>query len=424
MNVRLSDYAQIVGEEAIEELRRLAAPLVGMRIQHINSTRVGGGVAEILQRLVPLSRDLGLETRWDVIEGNGRFFHVTKTLHNGLQGNQVDFDLADAEEYLQTNKRNAERIPFVGDIVFVHDPQPAALVQYSAREKKDAILLWRCHVDASHPHPKVWKFLERFISRYHAAILSAPQFGQRLRVPQFLVPPSIDPLSAKNRDMTGEEVREVLVRIGIDPSRPIVTQVSRFDRFKDPVGVIQAFRMVRRRVNCQLVLAGGTATDDPEGDEVLAEVREAAAGHADIHVLPLPPDSDTEINALQRASTVVVQKSTREGFGLTVSEALWKKRPVVAGAVGGIPLQVIDGFDGYLVHSAEGAAHWIRFLLQNPDEAQRLGHNGRLHVLKNFVITRQLRNELLVIHSVLKPDVAEINLPRETVEAGAAGAGR
>ncbi|MEK7865680.1 MAG: glycosyltransferase [Planctomycetota bacterium] len=415
---RLSDYVRIVGEEPIEELRRLAAPLQGMRIQHINSTRVGGGVAEILDRLVPLSRELGLDAVWDVIEGDQRFFQVTKAFHNALQGKAADLVPEDFEAYLATNRRNAERVALDGDMVFVHDPQPAALVTYARRPRPGARLVWRCHIDISRPQERVWRFLERFVSRFHAAILSAPQFGRPLGIPQYLVPPSIDPLADKNRELSPEEVMAVLDRFGIDRRRPIVTQISRFDRFKDPVGVIRAFRMVRRRVNCQLVLAGGGATDDPEGAEVLAEVQEAAGSHPDVRILALETRSDVEVNALQRASQVVVQNSTKEGFGLTVSEALWKERPVVAGATGGIPLQVIDGFDGYLIHSPEGAAHAIRYLLQNPAEAERMGHNGRSHVQRNFLLTRQLRNELLVIHSMLAPDQPEVVL-EAALEGGA-----
>lgn len=395
-NATLSDYRRVVGDEPISELEHLARSLKGKRVQHVNSTRVGGGVAEILQRMVPLMQEVGLNAFWDVIEGDEAFFRVTKAFHNALQGLPQDLDEEDFEIYRATNQRNAERMALRGEFVFVHDPQPAALVELARREVQDPILVWRCHIDASAPDPRVWAFLKPYVAQYHAAVISAPAFAQTLDIPQYLVPPSIDPLSDKNRSLEPEEVRAVVERFGLDPARPIVLQVSRFDRFKDPVGVIQAYRMVRPGADCQLVLAGGTADDDPEGSLVLSEVRAAVGDDPDVHVLNLPPRSDVDINALQRAAAIVVQKSTREGFGLTVSEALWKGIPVVAGAVGGIPLQVIEGFNGYLVRSVEGAAFRIRHLLHNPEEARTMGRNGAEHVRRHFLITRHLRNYLLV----------------------------
>jgi trehalose synthase len=284
---------------------------------------------------------------------------------------------------------------FSEDFIVIHDPQPIALVQ--AREGLTNRWVWRCHIDLSRPDRGVWEFLRPFVERYDAALFSAPAFTHGLPIPQYLFSPTIDPLADKNRELEPQFIRGVLERFNIDPMRPILTQVSRFDRLKDPVGVIQAYRIVRKYFDCQLVLAGGGASDDPEGEAVLREVEEAAAGDADIHILNLPPWSALEINALQCASSIVLQKSLREGFGLTVSEALWKKKPVVASAVGGIPRQVIHKLTGMLVHSVEGCAYQIRFLLANPDFARKLGEYGHEHVKGRFLITHNLKRYLLLL---------------------------
>jgi trehalose synthase len=281
------------------------------------------------------------------------------------------------------------------DIVFIHDPQPITLVE-QRRQDQTSRWIWRCHVDVSRPLQAVWKFLQPFILKFDSAVYSSSAFAQQMPMEQILIAPSIDPLSDKNRDLAPEEIDAILQRLGVPRDRPMITQVSRFDYLKDPLGVIEAFRRVRKSVKARLVLAGGSASDDPEGEEVLNRVREAAKGNPDIHLLMLPPNSNIEINALQRASAVVVQKSIREGFGLTVSEALWKARPVVASAVGGIPLQVKHRYSGLLVHSVEGAAYAIKQLLSNPEYAKRLGENGREHVRQNFLLTRHLRDYLLM----------------------------
>jgi trehalose synthase len=402
MTLSLKDYEPIVGTDAVDELYRLSEPLRGKGFQHVNSTRVGGGVAEILFRMVPIFQELGLNAWWDVMSGTDEFFRVTKSFHNGLQGQPVFLSNKDFETYLQVNHSNAKTLALTGDMVLIHDPQPAAMIEYYRSQTTKQLFLWRCHIDVSQPDRAIWRFLEGYVRRYRSSIFSAPQFSQRLSIPQFLVPPSIDPLSPKNEDLAPEFVRQTLERFQIDPKRPLIVQISRFDYFKDPVGVIQAYQLAKKAVDCQLVLAGGGATDDPEGAQVLAEVREAAHDDPDVHILELPPRSDREINALQRAAVVVLQKSTREGFGLTVSEALWKGRPVIGGSVGGIPLQVVDGVNGYLVHSPEGAAFRIRYLIQNPETANEMGRRGREHVLNNFLITRHVRQYLLVIHASLR----------------------
>ena len=401
MTSRLDDYAPFVGRATVDELRFLGDRLRGRIVQHINATASGGGVAEILHRLIPLTCELGVDARWDVLHGNDAFFAATKKLHNGLHGAEVELTLADVHALDDATDANLQRLTLAGDVVVIHDPQPIRLVRARPAGSR---WVWRCHVDLSAPNPQVWELLAPWIARYDAAVVSAPQFAHASPVPQFQVPPSIDPLSDKNRELDPTTVARVVEGLGIDPARPLVTQVSRFDRLKDPVGVIDAYRQVRRYNDCQLLLVGGGADDDPEGAAVLAECRERAAGDPDVHIVELPPTAHVEINALQRASTVIVQKSLREGFGLTVAEALWKGKPVVAGAVGGIPLQVTHKYSGVLTRTVEGTAFWIKQLLNAPEFARRLGENGREHVRNNFLLTRQLRDYLLLLLALDHPN--------------------
>jgi trehalose synthase len=352
--------------------------------------------------MVPLLGQLGVDTRWNVIKGSEEFFQVTKKFHNALHSRDEAISPHDFSLFLETSERNIQELNLEGDIIFVHDPQPVALV----RRKKDLgkHWIWRCHIDVSEPNEEVWNFLLPFVVQYDAAVFSAPAFSRQLPIRQFLISPSIDPLSDKNRELPQETIDAVLSKYGIPKDKPIIIQISRFDYLKDPVGVIQAFEIVRKSVNSRLVLAGGTASDDPESDRVLTKVKERAGDNPDIHILLIPPGSNIEINALQRASTVVVQKSLKEGFGLTVSEALWKAKPVVASAVGGIPLQVKNRFTGLLSHGIEGTAYAIRQLLTNPEYARWLGENGREHVRQNFLITRHLRDYVLLFLSLDHPE--------------------
>jgi trehalose synthase len=398
--IHLSDYIPIVGEPEIAEIRTMASRVQGQTVQMVNSTAVGGGVAEILNCMIPMFQDLGIPVRWDVITGGNDFFEVTKAFHNALHGGPYNGRPENFEIFLSYNEQNRQRLPLDSSLVVIHDPQPLPLID--GRRNHASHWLWRCHIDLSRPNPIVWKFLEPFVVRYDGAIFSSPSFTHQLPIPQYLSFPCIDPLSAKNQDLDDAQIHAVLERFGIDPQRPILAQISRFDRLKDPLGVVKAYRLVRNYFDCQLVLAGGGATDDPEGGAVLAEVREAAGPDPDIHILDLPPWSAIEINALQRASTVVIQKSLREGFGLTVTEALWKKKPVVASAVGGIPLQVIHKHTGLLVHSVEGAAYQIRFLLSNPGLAARLGEQGHEHVRESFLMTSNLKRYLAILLHLLK----------------------
>ena len=395
---KIQEYAPIVGRSTIEELRKLAGQLSGKVIQNVNSTFTGGGVAEILTRMVPLLGQIGVDARWTTINGNKEFFDVTKKFHNALHGRIEGISSEDYSLFLEVSKKNIEELKFQGDIFFIHDPQPVALIAKGKEVGEKWI--WRCHIDVSNPDKRVWEFVRNFVTDYDAAVFSAPNFSQELPIRQFLISPSIDPLSDKNKELSSETIDSVLNKYGLDKDKPIIAQISRFDYLKDPIGVIQAFEMVRKSIDCQLVLAGGTATDDPESERVLAEVRERASGKPDIHILLIPPESDIEINALQQAATVILQKSIKEGFGLTVTEALWKGKPVVASAVGGIQLQVKNKLTGLLCHSVEGAAYAVKRLLSNREYAAWLGKNAREHVRQNFLITRHLKDYLLLFISL------------------------
>lgn len=394
----VKQYAEIVGEPVISELYALGERTARFSLRHVNSTAVGGGVAEILNRMIPMFNELGVRSQWDVIRGGERFFFITKKIHNALHGVSVRLDKDELDYFIETNRSNARVMNFDADVIFIHDPQPIALVEH--REHLSNKWVWRCHIDFSEPDENVWLFLKDYIEKYDATIFSAPAFSRPLSIRQVLISPSIDPLSDKNRELDVSLVQAVFDRFGIDSKRPVVTQISRFDYLKDPVGVIMAYKLAKKYVDCQLVLAGGGAEDDPEGEKVLADVRNAADGDKDIFVLLLPPSSDVEINALQRGSTVVLQKSLREGFGLTVAEALWKSKPVIASAVGGIPLQIKHKYNGILTHSIEGTAYWIKQLINEPKYAAELGRNGREHIRQNFLITRHLRDYLLLVLSL------------------------
>jgi trehalose synthase len=397
---RLLDYEPIIGQAVLDELRYLAEALQGKSVKMVNSTAMGGGVAEMLNSLVPLIVELGVVTHWDVITGDNDFFEITKAFHNALHGGEYHLTRKTQEIFLQTNEQNRKRMQFDEDVIVIHDPQPAAMID--GRDARDSKWVWRCHIDLSNPNPEVWSFLKPMVERFDAAIFSSQSFAQRLSVPQYLFYPCIDALSEKNKEIDESYIQQICDDYGIDRSRPVVTQISRFDRLKDPLGVVKAYQMAKKYVDLQLVLAGGSASDDPEGAQVLAEVEDAAANDPDIFILNLPPWSGLQINALQRASTIIVQKSLREGFGLTVTEALWKSKPTVASAVGGIPNQVIHKLTGVLVHSVEGCAYQIRYLLTHPDHARQLGKNGHEHVKENFLMTTNVKRWLLLLRFLLK----------------------
>ena len=391
----IARYAGISPKGDLLLLQKLGEKLSDRSFLHINSTRSGGGVAEILQRMIPILGSLGIDTRWEVIEGDDKFFDITKKIHNALQGNQERITDDMWHYHFEVNRRNAEKINLDADAVLIHDPQPAPLVEF----RKNGRWIWRCHIDVSNPITEVCNNIKHYCEKYDAAVFSVAKFSRSMSVSEFIIAPSIDPLSDKNRELTDEEIAETAERLQIPADRPIILQVSRFDRFKDPLGVIAAYKIVKKYNDCILILAGSPAADDPEGEIVLREVQEHSAHDPDIHILLLPPFSDKDINALQRMASVVLQKSLKEGFGLTVSEAMWKGKPVIGGATGGIPLQIVHGVTGFLVHSVEGTAFRIRHFLNNPEMAGRMGDWGKEYVRKHFLITRQARDYLAVWYS-------------------------
>jgi len=399
MTTLLDSYAAVTSRDVVRHLQQLAEPLRGKTVVHVNSTRVGGGVAEILDKLVPLSRELGIDSRWEVITGDSEFYQCTKSMHNAIQGNRIAISDTLLNHFLEVNEQNANQLRSIleaADFVFIHDPQPVALLKYCSSRKGKWI--WRCHIDASHPYRGVWQFIDRFVRGYDASIFSLPQFVQMLPHPAYIIPPSIDPLSDKNIDLTQDELDSVRARFDINPDAPMIAQISRFDRFKDPIGVVEAYQLAKKFIPAlQLVLAGGGASDDPEGEAVLSEVRYAAGDDPNIKILLLPPDAHRTINALQRLADIVLQKSTKEGFGLTVTEALWKGKPVIGGDTGGIRLQVINFHTGFLVNTPEGAALRIRYLFKQTQKIQEMGLKGKEFVRENFLLTRQLREHLTLM---------------------------
>jgi trehalose synthase len=397
---RLDDYAPVVGEEIIADLRQMADPLQDAHIVHINATPYGGGVAEMLETLVPLMRDVGLDAEWQVIEGEDEFFEVTKACHNGLQGMDLAFTREMKEIWQRYNERNASQLEGSYDLIVVHDPQPAGLLHYHGSEG-GTHWAWRCHIDTSHPNPAYWDFFAPYINEYEAAIFTMDQYvgpgvgSEHLAI----ITPTIDPLSPKNAPMALERAREIVAGFGLDVERPIITQVSRFDPWKDPLGVIDAYHIVKaQRPDVQLALVGSMASDDPEGWYYLDKTIRHAGEDFDIHILHnYHGVGGLEVGAFQTASDVIVQKSTREGFGLVVTEALWKGQPVIGGNVGGIPLQVLDGKTGFLVDSVEACAERTIELLRHPDEVERMGQAAREHVRRNFLTTRHLADYMRLL---------------------------
>ncbi len=412
MTELLEGYAKVAGEDVIDHLRQLSVPLKGMKMVHVNSTRVGGGVAEILTKLVPLLSELGIDASWEVINGNNDFYQCTKAFHNALQGNPVTISESLLKRYEEINTNNFEKLRPVlseADIVFIHDPQPAPLLNLCPERLGKWI--WRCHIDISRPYRQVWKYLRGFVAGYDASIFSLAAFAQDMPHPKYILPPSIDPLSEKNLELDKTEIESVYTRFDLDPNRLIALQVSRFDRFKDPLGVIQAYRLAKTFTpSLQLVLAGGGATDDPEGEIVLNEVRKAADDDPDIHILLLPPDAHRTINGLQRIADIVLQKSTREGFGLTVTEAMWKRKPVIGGDTGGIRLQVVNHHTGFLVNTPEGAALRMRYLINHRDRLLEMGRKAKEFVRENFLITRHVREYLTLSLALIHGSEERIEL--------------
>ncbi|MCK5646714.1 MAG: glycosyltransferase [Anaerolineales bacterium] len=402
---KLADYEPIVGSDVTQEILQIAEQVKDARVVHINATAFGGGVAEILVALVPLMRDVGLHAEWQVIEGTDEFFNVTKASHNGLQGMALDFSAEMKEIWKNYNKKNAQLFEGEYDFIVVHDPQPAGLLHFHGREGGKH-WIWRCHIDTSHPNPEFWDFYTPYINMHDAGIFTMEQYvGPGVHFdPLAIVPPTIDPLSPKNVDIPLNEAQSVLAGFGIDLQRPLITQVSRFDPWKDPLGVIDAYKMVKAQVpEVQLALVGSMATDDPEGWYFLDKTSRRAGEDHDIYILHnFHGIGAYEVGCFQTASDVLIQKSTREGFGLVVTEALWKGKGVIGGNVGGIPLQVIDGKTGFLVDSIDGCAEKTLELLQNPQLNNEMGQAGREHVRKNYLITRHLRDYLNLFAQLAK----------------------
>ncbi|BCA55607.1 Trehalose synthase [Nitrospira sp. KM1] len=389
----LDEYRDCAPKGTVDFLYRLSDVVSGRKFLHVSAVRYGSGMAEILRRLVPMMKALGVDARWEVLAGDQEFFRVTRLLANALQSQDERLTDQMQEVYLRINQRNAMALDLDADLVMVHDPQPAALIEY----RKGGNWFWRCYLDVGTPRQHAWNFLRRFVVAYDAAIFSLPGFAHRLPIPQFLIYPSIDPLSEKNRELSRAEINDVMQRLGIPRNKPILLQLSRFERFKDPVGAITAYRLVKKHHDCRVIIAGSGVTHEPEGEAVLAEIQEAAAEDPDIHVLQLPPEADLEINALQRAATLIFQKSVKEGFNVSVAEAMWKGKPVIGSTAGGIAAQIIDGTTGYTVHSVEGVAFRARYLLNNPGVIQRMGGAGREHVRRNFLITRDVSDFLTLM---------------------------
>jgi trehalose synthase len=404
-------YRSSAGSDAIDQLRELATPLHDCRVLHVNATPFGGGVAEILRSEIPLLRDLGINADWQLIRGNESFFRVTKTIHNGLQGAAVGLSADDEEQYLAHSERNAKALAEHYDIVVVHDPQPLALLELHGANRSRWI--WRCHVDTSEPNQAVWDFLRPFVVRYDAAVFTLGGFVP----PDFplarteIIPPAIDPESPKNLPLDVRLATQVLEWIGVDTQRPLITQISRFDEWKDPLGVVEAYRLVRTQFpGLQLALVGSMALDDPEGWRVYRTIQREVERDPDIHVFTnLTGVGNVEVNAFQRLADVVVQKSLREGFGLVVSEALWKGTPVVAGRAGGIPLQLDDGVSGYLVDSVEQCADRVGELLSDPDRRREFGVHGQARVRERFLLPRLIADELRLYASVLEAEAVAIS---------------
>lgn len=392
-------YRMLVGDELMDRIRELAGRLRGIRICHINSTAYGGGVAELLTRHLPVLRALGLEVDWRIIHGPNQFFTITKTMHNALQGMRRELSEEDRDLYLRVNQEAAARLPAGYDVVVVHDPQPAAIRHFAA--DGETRWIWRCHIDSSHPDPQALEFLRPYIEEYDLRVFTMEDFvPAELRTHRVaLVAPAIDPLATKNMDLPMDLCRRAIADHGIDTARPLLVQVSRFDPWKDPLGVIRAWRLVREEIpGVQLALIGAMAGDDPEGWALLEQVEKESAAEPDLFVFNnLAGVGAMGVNVFQRGCDVVIQKSIREGFGLVVSEALWKERPVVAGRAGGIPLQFPEGFESYLVDSVEACAERIVDLLRHPGRRGDLGRAGREHVRRHFLLPRLVRDELELV---------------------------
>jgi trehalose synthase len=391
---RLEDYREVAPRGAIDLMLRLAERLRGRRFVHVNASRYGSGSSEILARLVPLFQDLGVDAAWEVIVGDPVFYGANRSLEVALAGQPVTITDAMLSSFEEAATTNAAALHLDSDLVMVHDLPALPLIRHRPERGR---WVWRCHADLSRAWRRAWHLVRRDLDRYDAVVYSMPKFAQRVGVPMLVMHPSIDPLGEKNRELGRSEVREILGRFGIPRDKPLLLQVAPYSRATEPMAALTAFRLVRKYVPCRLVLAGWGATDNPEGSAVLTELRESAGKDPDVHLLVIPPDAARELNALQRAATVVLHLPKEEGFGLAVAEAMWKGKPVVGSISGGIPTQVISEVTGYTVGSVEGAAFRTRQILQSPDLAARLGGAAREHVRRNFLLPRHLGDYLALL---------------------------
>ena len=398
----LEDYYGLVGDKIISDIHKKARKLYGKHILHINSTYQGGGVAGILASLVPLMNDVGIETGWRTLHGNPDFFSITKKFHNALQGEQINLSEIKKQLYAQANKLFSAYTHINHDCVIIHDPQPLPLIKLY--EKKQP-WVWRCHIDLSHPNEEIWEFVKRFILRYDAVVLSNQNYkSKHLPVEQRVIYPAIDPLSAKNKELSDSDISKYLKKFKVPMDKPLIVQVSRFDKWKDPVGVIEVFKLVKEKVDCRLVLCGSMAGDDPEGWMIYEKLKKKANRLIENKdVIFITSENSILVNALQRSSTVIVQKSIREGFGLTVTEGLWKEKPIVATNVGGIPIQIDNGKNGFLVETSDiqGFAQRVVQVLKNPKLAEKMGKKGKEVVREKFLITRLLSDYLDLLNEMI-----------------------
>ncbi len=396
------NYRKIVGDSVIAEIYKKARKLYGKYILNINSTYQGGGVAEILSSLVPLMNNTGIDAEWRILHGNPDFFTVTKKFHNALQGAKINLTDLKKKLYTETNGDFAIYTHIKHDAVMIHDPQPLPLITFYRKRQP---WIWRCHIDLTDPNKEVWDYLKSFILRYDAVIVSMEEYKRNdLPVQQFVIPPAIDPLTPKNMPLPKDTIDRFLKKFNIPKDKPLITQISRFDPWKDPLGVIEVFKKVKEEVDARLVLCGSMASDDPEGYEIYDEVQKAAKPLVEKgDIILLTTENNILVNVLQRVSDVILQKSTREGFGLTVTEALWKGTPVVASNVGGIKLQIKNGWNGFLLDPKDydGFAKKIIEILKDKELARTLGKNGTEYVRKNFLITRLLIQHLDLLNEIL-----------------------
>jgi len=388
----VEDYERLVGAETVDRILTKARRLQDLHVVNINSTYYGGGVAELLSSLTLLMNTAGIRTGWRVIQGRPDFFSITKKMHNALQGAEIKLTDLKMQIYEEVAYENAARLHLDHDVVIVHDPQPLPLIRHF---RKKAPWIWRCHVDLSHPNPELWAYLAPLIERYDAVVLSLAEYAQNLTTPQRFIMPAINPFSTTNKELSDAEIADRLSHYDIPTDLPLVVQVSRFDKWKDPQGVIDAFKIARKQVDCTLVLVGNVATDDPEGQEVFASLCDCAEERIRI----LSVQDSALVNALQRRAAVVLQKSIREGFGLTVTEAMWKGTAVIGGNVGGIKHQIEDGVNGFLVGNVQQAAERIVDLVKDPALRERLGRRARETVQQRFLMTRLMENWLDLIGS-------------------------